>query len=113
MSSKFFGSGNGASNRSMAYWALAIFKEVEKWTANTIIGSSVADVLKNQTRGILAHRDFVRVLDTVLSHPPHLNTARAFLAQYNRTHLLHVISSAFFPSVTDTQIAECRSVVRL
>ena len=106
LTSKMFGSGV-ASKRHMGFWCLGIMKEAQKWCADTLVLPRVDAAIANE-RGVGTHKDFPSVLSIILSNLVHLSAARSFLRTYNFSHPIHCLSTTFFPSITDAQLADCR-----
>ncbi len=106
--SKMFGSGRGAQ-KSMGVWARELMKHLKVQCRNhSTFPPRIEAVLDASQRSALQSDDFEPLLTEILAQAAFLPSARAFLVKHSRQHDLHVVSSGFFPQVTEVQVAQCR-----
>ncbi len=113
--SKMFGSGRGAQ-KSMGVWARELMKHLKvQCRSHEAFSQRIDAVLEKGTKGqqggqrsALQSDDFEPLLTQILAQSEFLPSARAFLVKHSRQHTLHVVSSGFFPQISDVQVAQCR-----
>jgi hypothetical protein len=105
---KMFGGGKGAQ-KHMGVWAREFMKFFATLcTDDSTIAGRIDCVLKDK-RSALQCDDFEPTLQQILVQAKYLAPARQWLIKHNRTNVLRVVCKTFFPSVTDVQVAQCRS----
>jgi hypothetical protein len=105
---KMFGGGKGAQ-KHMGVWAREFIKFFATICKDeSAICARIDSVLKDK-RSALQCDDFEPVLQDILRQAKYFQPGRQWLIKHNRTNVLHVVSKTFFPSITDVQVAQCRS----
>jgi len=113
--SKMFGSGRGAQ-KSMGVWARELMKHLKvQCRFHQSFPQRIEAVLEKVPKGTqggqrsaLQSDEFEPLLTEILAQSEFLPSARAFLVKHSRQHALHVVSSGFFPQISDVQVAQCR-----